>query len=338
MSQHNISAFTDAAAAAVARAIAGVQRDAQREREVQDAEYRARLAGLDTLFAEVRSLERQLADRLASVKDGAPGPAGEPGPAGADADMALVRTMIDEAVAAAVSAIPPAENGKDADPALIAELVSLEVAKIPPAPAGKDADPTIIRQMVQEAVAELPAPEAGPAGEPGERGPEGPAGKLPVVKEWDDRVHYEGSVVVLGGATYQATRDTGRAPPHEDWRCIARAGQDGRDGRTFRICGTYAEGVEHLALDVVALNGASFVAKFDNPGACPGEGWQMIASQGKRGNQGERGAPGARGERGVPGPSVISADIDGDGILSLNNADGTSTTCDLYPVLSQLTR
>ena len=49
----------------------------------------------------------------------------------------------------------------------------------------------------------------------------GPAGKLPLVRVYQpEAVHYEGDVVVHSGATWQALRDTGRAPPHAgDWIC-----------------------------------------------------------------------------------------------------------------------
>jgi hypothetical protein len=59
-----------------------------------------------------------------------------------------------------------------------------------------------------------------------------------------------------------------------------------------RIRGTFSETETYAANDVVAHNGASFISRRDNPGACPGSGWQMIAAQGKRGVAGERGEPG----------------------------------------------
>jgi len=86
------------------------------------------------------------------------------------------------------------------------------------------------------------------------------------------------------------------------------------------------------------LNGASFAARRDKPGPCPGEGWQLIASQGKQGKPGQIG-PAGRGERGIPGPSIVSMSIDDqNGLLTLKNADGSVVTCDLYPVLSRLGR
>ena len=59
--------------------------------------------------------------------------------------------------------------------------------------------------------------------------------------------------------------------------------------------GTFKAGESYRAFDVVALNGGSFIAKKDNPGPCPGAGWQLIASQGKRGDKGERGLQGPSG-------------------------------------------
>ena len=40
--------------------------------------------------------------------------------------------------------------------------------------------------------------------------------------------------------------------------------------------------------DAVALNGGSFLALHDKPGACPGPGWQLLSAPGKRGVAGDR--------------------------------------------------
>jgi hypothetical protein len=59
-------------------------------------------------------------------------------------------------------------------------------------------------------------------------------------------------------------------------------------------------------LDIVALGGSSFIAKMEEPGPCPGQGWQLIASAGKPGKpgiRGERGEVGASGLRGPGGPA-----------------------------------
>jgi hypothetical protein len=65
-----------------------------------------------------------------------------------------------------------------------------------------------------------------------------------------------------------------------------------------KISGTYREGESYVFLNIVALNGSSFIARRDDPGSCPGDGWQLIASAGKPGLKGKRGEPGPRGERG----------------------------------------
>jgi hypothetical protein len=125
-------------------------------------------------------------------------------------------------------------------------------------------------------------------------------------------VHYERDVVSHAGALWQARGDTVHAPPHYNWVCLARAG---RDGLTPTIRGTYDAYEKYKKLDIVASDGASFVAKRDNPGLCPGDGWQLLSRQGKQGRRGEgitgpRGEKGAKGERGEPGATVVSWQLD----------------------------
>jgi hypothetical protein len=77
--------------------------------------------------------------------------------------------------------------------------------------------------------------------------------------------------------------------------------------------GTYREGENYSFLNMVALQGSSFIARTDDPGPCPGEGWQLIASagkQGKQGQKGERGEQGQRGERGAAAPTILGWKID----------------------------
>lgn len=156
---------------------------------------------------------------------------------------------------------------------------------------------------------------------------------FPAVNPWADRVHYEGSVVAHNGATWQATRDTGREPPHEDWALLAAPGAPGRG---FNVRGTYAPGETYRALDVVALDGATFVALADDPGPCPGNGWQLISPRGRAGKQGDRGERGPQGPAGPPGPGAASMTLGEDGVLTLSLADGSSVSCDFYPLLAQL--
>jgi hypothetical protein len=121
-------------------------------------------------------------------------------------------------------------------------------------------------------------------------------------------VHYEGSVVTHQGGTYQARRDTGRAPGNnDDWTCLAAAG---RDAPTPTPRGTFNAETAYRALDIVALNGGSFIARRNDPGPCPGDGWQLLTRQGQRGIGGQRGESGARGERGVAAPTLAGWEID----------------------------
>lgn len=159
--------------------------------------------------------------------------------------------------------------------------------------------------------------ERGAQGEQGERGEDGATGKdgapgqIAAVEAFvEGAVHYEGIVVLHMGSTYQARCDTARTPPHDDWALIAAKG---RDAAMPKIIGTYREGESYSFLNIVALNGSSFIARTDDPGPCPGEGWQLIASAGRPGKQGpkgERGEAGLRGERGLPAPAILGWKID----------------------------
>jgi hypothetical protein len=125
-----------------------------------------------------------------------------------------------------------------------------------------------------------------------------PPAQFPSVKAFSaDTIYHEGDIVAFAGGTYQATKDTARAPGAQDWVCLASAGD------SFTVRGTFNETAEYRRLDVVALNGGSFIALKDAPGPCPGSGWQLIASQGKRGAAGEKGERGAQGPQGNPGLS-----------------------------------
>jgi hypothetical protein len=173
--------------------------------------------------------------------------------------------------------------------------------------AGIAAEHQLMIDVMGEVLADLKHdPEMrGPPGPSGPRGEEGPPGKLPIVKLWTpETVYYAGDVVAYDGGTFQAMCDTGQPPSHAHWICLAAAG---RDGKTIAVRGTFDATAEYHRLDVVALNGGSFIALKDAPGPCPGPGWQLIASQGKRGaagEKGERGPPGPRGDAGASGVTI----------------------------------
>jgi hypothetical protein len=178
--------------------------------------------------------------------------------------------------------------------------------------------------MIVERLAQVRQPVDGKEGPSGPPGEPGPPGRIEGVRAYvEDVVNYEGDIVVCEGSTYLAKRDTSRAPPHADWACIAAAG---RDAKMPKVCGTYREGETYKYLEIVALGGSSFVARADDPGPCPGDGWQLLASAGRAGKpgpKGERGEPGPRGERGPAGPAVLRGEIDRKTYtLKLMTADG----------------
>jgi hypothetical protein len=128
-----------------------------------------------------------------------------------------------------------------------------------------------------------------------------PPAQFPSVKAFSaDTIYHEGDIVAFAGGTWQAQRDTGKAPATKDWVALAVAG---RDGRTPRVRGTYSADAAYQALDLVMRESSSFIATRDDPGPCPGNGWQMIACGGKRGTAGEKGERGAQGPQGNPGLS-----------------------------------
>jgi hypothetical protein len=159
--------------------------------------------------------------------------------------------------------------------------------------------------------------------------PPGPPGKMAPVKTWQaDTVFYEGEIATHRGATYQARSDTAKAPWTEDWALVAAAGAS---GKAPRVRGTYNPITQYSQLDVVALNGSSFIALRDAPGICPGPGWQLIASCGKRGAKGER------GERGYPAASIVSWEINLTTYIATPILDDGSAGAplDLHPLFQQ---
>ncbi len=309
------------------------------------------------------AIESAIAARFAALPTPKDGRDGKDGEHGRSVTLAELEPIVDATVARAVAAIPAPKDGVDgrsvdvaAVEAMVAERVSVvvneavarAVAALPPAEPGApgtsvtaDDVAPLIATEVEKAVAALPKPKDGVDGKdgaPGERGLDGAPGKLPTIGEWKDRVYHESDVVTFAGSTYQAQRDTGKAPPHEDWRCIARAGNDGIDGRSLNFRSTWSADETYAALDVATLDGGSFVALRDDPGPCPGDGWRLFVQRGKAGRPGEKGDKGDRGTRGEPGPAVVGIEMDDEGVVILTNADGSTATGDFYPVLSRIGR
>jgi hypothetical protein len=192
--------------------------------------------------------------------------------------------------------------------------------------------------MIEKRLSQIREPADGPRGEPGPGGEPGPPGKIERVYGYvEDAVHYRGDIVTHRGSTYQAQCDTAREPPHKDWICVARAGVDGKDGRdgcSPNVRGTFKTGESYRAFDIVALNGGSFIARRDDPGDCPGDGWQLMSTPGRRGQQGPRGE---RGPAGPAGQVIKSWQIDWERyrVTPLMSDGSVGPTLELQPLFEQ---
>ena len=77
------------------------------------------------------------------------------------------------------------------------------------------------------------------------------------------------------GSLYQARKDTAQAPGGSDWVCVAR---HGRDAITPTVRGAYDVNERYGELDIVSFDGCAYIARSDDPGLCPGEGWEPLSS------------------------------------------------------------
>jgi hypothetical protein len=152
----------------------------------------------------------------------------------------------------------------------------------------------------------------------GKPGPPGPPGKFLPPEAWKAGVHYANELASCDGSTWVAKRDTAERPPHDDWALVALAGKDGVDGRTGEARGKHAEGETYQKLDRVSFNGSEWIARRDDPGPLPGEGWML-------------GAQKARGKPGPPGPpgTGLEAIRLKDWSLQFSLTDGSTVSVDL---------
>lgn len=278
--------------------------------------------GKDADPAELAALRAEIAEVRRSI----PAPVEMPEPV----DISGLATK--EALAALAKSIPPAAEPIDVTPFArkdeLAEAVAASIAAIPmpkDGENGKDADAAAIEAAVMERIAPQVAEALAVVAEKVATVRDGKDGKLPIVKAWADGVHYAGDVVTHRGATWQATQDTGREPGSADWACLAAQGEPGAG---FTVCGTYDPEATYEAGCIVMRDGSSFVALRTEPGECPGDGWQLWASRGKRGATGDRGDKGETGDRGEKGDMLLCAELDGDE-LRLTHADGSVVKADL---------
>jgi hypothetical protein len=125
----------------------------------------------------------------------------------------------------------------------------------------------------------------------------------PAIRDFEEgKICYAGELIQHLGSTWQCRADTARPPSDDDeaWQLVAAGGLD---GRSLRIHGTYQSGERYAQLDVCIVNSASFVARRSTSSAPPGEDWQLLCGQGKRGQPGPKGD---RGERGLAGATMRS--------------------------------
>ena len=79
--------------------------------------------------------------------------------------------------------------------------------------------------------------------------------------------------------------------------------------------GVYRSGERYQVLDIVSKNGGSFIARRDDPGECPGDGWTNLSLPGKRGAEGPVGPKGDKGDQGARGdaaPTILEWVLDYD--------------------------
>jgi hypothetical protein len=73
-------------------------------------------------------------------------------------------------------------------------------------------------------------------------------------------------------------------------------GAAGAEARQWRHRRNYAAAQVYTGGDVVAHDGGSWLALYDEPGPLPGDGWAQLTVRGQRGK------PGDKGDRGPSGP------------------------------------
>jgi hypothetical protein len=325
-----------------------IERELRLKDEARAARFEARLAAIElAAFKAEEERHRIFGERLAELRNGRDG---EPGKNGKDADIEpfehrfeelkattianlnRVSAEVREEAAAKLSEVKngkdgePGRDGKDADIEPLEVLVSERLASLGLAFAE-------LESGIEGRLAEVKDGKDGEQGKDGEHGPpgkDGKDGKLPIVREWTNRVHYEGDVVRHNGATYQALADTGSEPPHGDWGELASRGTDGRG---FVLRGTYDAAAEYKQHDIVMINRNSFAAKYDAPGDCPGDGWQLFGPSGQRGKEGPPGSKGADG----CSVSIASLEADADAmVLRITDSLGKTFNLDLEPIAGRI--
>lgn len=211
---------------------------------------------IEDLISVIAAEVENAVSAIAPPKDGEPG---APGVDGKSVTIEDVRPLLEEMV----SALPPAQNGKDADPVEIAALIVEDVAKLIPIPKdGKSITVDEIAPLIEEAAAKrLPnsflVNEAGilvavyPNGEPKSVGKVRGEDGLRGASVMDGQVEEDGTLVLRmsDGRIIQTGRVKGDDGKDGD---VGQKGERGRDAHEIQILSgvdehkSYVEGVVAL--------------------------------------------------------------------------------------------
>lgn len=142
---------------------------------------------------------------------------------------------------------------------------------------------------------------SGEKGEPGERGEKGdPADVEPIVAAMMERLREErldldeklfatrkrfDGMMLAAEERLAELKDGEPGPAGKDGAPGSEGapGRDGRDGITGEARGLYDRAETYRKLDHVTFNGSEWIARQDDPGPLPGEGWTLGAKRGKAG-------------------------------------------------------
>ncbi len=111
---------------------------------------------------------------------------------------------------------------------------------------------------------------------------------------------------IVRAVTVEVEKAVGALPAPKD----GVDGQAGADAYPGEARGLYDAAAEYRARDVVAHNSSAWMAKRDEPGELPGDGWMLLAGRGKRGEAGERGERGVEGKAGKDGAQPVALKLD----------------------------
>ena len=180
----------------------------------------------------------------------------------------------------------------------------------------------------------------GPMGERGEKGDAGPQGKpgrdaariVDVVKDGaalvfqlSDGGKFEVPGPLNGLRGEQGEQgEPGKEGPQGKDGAPGMRGLPGEPGAEVSPQGLYDATKAYHRLDLVTLDGGSFISIKDRPGPCPGDGWRQIVQRGKTGKPGERGPSGPAGPAGRPGKDGVGIDtvVEKDGRVMFLLTDG----------------